>query len=104
MIGLYVYPQFRRIGIDTVKLHKEFSLDFKACGKADEVAYFLDYGIRVLNPKLNQKLNRPIDHPTFLKMVEYGIKEYIEKDQLVWRRRNELGKGKYFYGCELTFD
>lgn len=77
--------------------------DFKATGKADEVAYFLDYGIRVLNPKLNHKLNRPIDIPTLLKMVEYGIKEFIEKDQMVLSKRNELKKGKYFYGCELSY-
>ncbi|HEY5692551.1 MAG TPA: hypothetical protein VIS49_13935 [Cyclobacteriaceae bacterium] len=76
MIGLDVYPQFRRIGFDTIKLHKEFETDFKASGKKDEVAYFLDYGIRVLNPRVNQRLNRPLDHPTFLKMVEYGIREY----------------------------
>ena len=103
MIGLDVYPQFRRIGIDTIKLHKEFATDFKATGKTDEVAYFLDYGIRVLNPRLNKMLNRPHDHPTFLKMVEYGIRESIEKSQEVWKLRSEAGKGKYFYGCELTY-
>lgn len=103
MIGVSIYPQFRRLGFDTIKLHKEFITDFKASGERDETAYFLDYGLRVLNPMLNQRLNRPIDHPTFIKLVEYSIQDEIKRSQDVWTKRKELGKEGYWYGCELTY-
>lgn len=105
MIGVNVYPQFRKMGIDTIELHIEFIKAFKA-NKSDlrQVDYFLEYGMTVLNPILNKRLNRPVDHPTFLKLVEYGIRDIIKRDQSVYRKRTQLGLGAYEYGVELIFE
>lgn len=41
--------------------------------------WILEYGQRVLNPMMNQKLGRPADHPTFNNLLKYALKEEIEK-------------------------
>lgn len=41
--------------------------------------WILEYGQRVLNPLMNQKLGRPADHPTFNNLLKYALKDEIEK-------------------------
>lgn len=78
---MYVWPQLRKIGFDTEQLAKQFWDNHKEKGNGmSPNLYFLKWGVEVLQPMMNKKLNRPEDHPTFIKMMDYLMKPFIVKD------------------------
>ena len=82
----YVWREIRGLGIDTEPLGKRLWDDYAKSGKTvSENLYFLQWGIDVLNPILNQKLDRPLEHPTFAKMMEYLMQPFIAKDPFLNR-------------------
>src|SRR5258706_14931751 len=77
----YVWKEVGSLSIDTEPLGKRLWDDYAKSGKTvPENLYFLCWGIEILNPILNQKLNRPLGHPTCVKMMAYLMKPFIDKD------------------------
>lgn len=78
---VYVMPNLRQTGIDTTKVMRDCWQKYDDSDrKESQQNFFLKYGVRVINPLLNKKLNRPTDHPTFNDILEYSLKDVIAKD------------------------
>ncbi len=45
--------------------------------------WILEYGQAVLNPMMNKKLGRAVDHPTFNGMLLYALKDILDADPIV---------------------
>lgn len=45
--------------------------------------WFLEYGQRVINPLMNQKLGRAINHPTFNNLLKFALKDQIEANPTI---------------------
>lgn len=48
--------------------------------------YFYQWGLQVLNPILNHQLNRPQNHPTFERMMEYLMEPERKKKRQILDR------------------
>lgn len=105
-IGIFVYKQLRRVlSDDQVKMiAMNFNSYIEAKNNHNTISEFLEYGEKYINPILNEKLRREPNHPTFIKLVEYSISNYIERDSGVnWERINR-GLPHYKYGEQLIYD
>lgn len=90
---VHVMPNLRQTGIDTQKIMQAFWNEYDETGKKEsQTNFFLKYGVRVINPLLNKKLNRPPDHPTFNDILEYSLKEVIANDASLQRRKRKRVK------------
>ncbi len=49
--------------------------------------WFLEYGQRVINPLMNKKLGRPLDHPTFNNLLKFALKKEIEINPVIIQLR-----------------
>ena len=87
---MYVWEEFRRLGFDTQVIADEMWAKKKETAP-DELDgnFFLRYGVEVLQPMLNKRLNRPFDHPTFFNMLHYLLKHKIAKDP--WLNQQKRG-------------
>jgi hypothetical protein len=68
----YLYEEMRKLGFDTVKVAADFKKSYVEKGKhLPETNYFVHYGFEVIEPLLNERLNRPKGHPTFYNLIKY---------------------------------
>jgi len=105
--GVYVYPLFRQVLGEalTKKVIIEMNYEHRVQKKyKDWIDHFLNYGEEHINPVLNKALNREPDYPTFIKLVEYGLRLKIELDGHVRDERHKRGKPPYTYGQALTYE
>lgn len=74
-----VWDALKLAGFDTKAIAAQCWHDLKDSKKniSDE-KWFLIWGMEVLNPLMNLKLGRPIEHPSFRNMMEYALKEKID--------------------------
>jgi len=82
-IGLNILPNIKRVlgESKTQELIQSFWKEHdKGFSKYSADREFLIYGLKVINPLLNEKLKRPIDHPTFPALCEYALKDVIAVD------------------------
>lgn len=88
--SIYVVPQLRRVlgAKDTISVLTSFWQRDRTAGSPE----LLQFGLTDLNLILNEKLNRPADHPTFGRMVEYALKDVIQKDPYCKDLRNTKGE------------
>jgi hypothetical protein len=69
---MYLYEEMRTLGFNTEKVAAEFQKDYIQNDiKIPESNYFVQYGLRVIQPMLNERLNRPHDHPTFYNLIKH---------------------------------
>lgn len=105
-IGIFVYKQLRRVlGDDQVRMiATDFNAYIEAKNNHNTIPEFLEYGEQNINPILNQKLGREPNHPTFIKLVEFSISNYIERNSGVNWERIKRGLPRYKYGEQLIYD
>jgi hypothetical protein len=90
---VHVMPNLRQTGIDTQKVMQTFWDEYDETDKKEsQTNFFLKYGVRVINPLLNKKLNRPPEHPTFNDILEYSLQEVIANDASLQRRKRKKVK------------
>jgi hypothetical protein len=90
---VYVMPNLRQTGIDVPRVVRDCWEEYDLGDRKDSPeTFFLKYGVRVINPLLNKKLNRPADHPTFNDILEYSLEDVIAKDQGLQRELRKMKK------------
>ena len=90
---VYVMPNLRQTGIDVPRVVRDCWEEYDLSDRKDSPeAFFLKYGVRVINPLLNKKLGRPKDHSTFNDILEYSLEEVMAKDQNLQRELRKLKK------------
>ena len=90
---VHVMPNLRQTGIDVPRVVRDCWEEYDLSDRKDSPeTFFLKYGVRVINPLLNKKLNRPKDHPTFNDILEYSLEEVMAKDQNLQRELRKLKK------------
>ena len=81
-----VWREFRKIGMEPAEFAPQMwairDKDFKHMGNSD---FLFKYGIEVLEPIINEKLQRPAGYQSFNELMETALKEYIELNKYMWR-------------------
>ena len=89
---VYVMPALRKIGIDTTKILSDCWLEYdESDRKESQPKFFLKYGVRVVNPLLNEILQRPVGYPSFNEILEHALKDVIANDPSLPRRLKKKG-------------
>ncbi len=83
-----VLPHFQRVGLPSNVLDEMIDAYIKSGETVPYERWFLEYGQRVINPLMNQKLGRPNDHPTFNNLLKHALKEVIENNDLLKQFKN----------------
>lgn len=90
---VHVMPNLRQTGIDVPRIIRDLWEEYDLSDRKDSPeVHFLKYGVRVINPLLNKKLNRPVDHPTFNNILEYSLEDVMAKDQGLQRELRKMKK------------
>ncbi|CAN5344400.1 hypothetical protein BH09BAC3_BH09BAC3_08030 [soil metagenome] len=85
-----VLPQFEKIGLPASTMDDLIDGHIKSGEIVTYERWFLDYGQRVLNPLMNKKLGRAIDHPTFNSLLKYVLKDVMDESPIL----KHFSKGK----------
>ena len=78
-----VVPQFEKIGLPPSTMDDLINSYIKSGELVTYERWFLEYGQRVLNPLMNQKLGRAIDHPTFNSLLKYVLKDIMDESPIL---------------------
>ena len=90
---VHVMPNLRQTGIDLPRVVRDCWDEYDQSNRKDSPAtFFLKYGVRVINPIINKKLNRPPDHPSFNDILEYSLEEVIAKDRVLQKELKKIKK------------
>lgn len=76
-------PHFQRVGLPATLMDDVIDAYIKSGETVSYERWFLEYGQRIINPMMNQKLGRAKDHPTFNNLLKHALKEIIETDSLL---------------------
>ena len=83
-----VLPHFQRVGLPSTVLDDMIDAYIKSGEIVSYERWFLEYGQRVINPLMNQKLGRAKDHPTFNNLLKHALKEVLETDSILNQFKN----------------
>ncbi len=83
-----VLPHFQRVGLPATVLDDMIDAYIKSGEIVSYERWFLEYGQRVINPLMNQKLGRAKDHPTFNNLLKHALKEILETNTMLKQFRN----------------
>lgn len=83
-----VLPQFQRVGLSSTLMDELINAYIKSGETVSYERWFLEYGQQVINPLLNQKLGRAMDHPTFNNLLKHALKEILESNTFLKQFRN----------------
>ncbi|HZX74280.1 MAG TPA: hypothetical protein VFE57_07665 [Cyclobacteriaceae bacterium] len=73
-------PHFEKVGLDLNILDELINEYIKSGERVTYEYWFLEYGQRVINPTMNTKLKRDINHPTFNNLLRHALKEQLLSD------------------------
>gem|GEM_PF-3226454 len=76
-------PHFATVGLPIGILDELINAYIASGEKVTYSWWFLDYGQRVINPMMNEKLKRAKDHPTFNNLLKHALKEPLENDPIL---------------------
>jgi hypothetical protein len=83
-----LWPALEKLGYDTRTISSDFQKDYRADGRGyAESNYFLKWGVEKLQPKLNEHLKRPGDHPTFYKIMHTILEDVIDNNDYIRKKR-----------------
>lgn len=83
-----VLPHFQRVGLPSNVLDDMIDAYIKSGETVSYERWFLEYGQRIINPLMNQKLGRAKDHPTFNNLLKHALKEVLEADSILKQFKN----------------
>jgi hypothetical protein len=78
-----VLPHFQRVGLSATVVDEMINTYIKSGETVSYERWFLEYGQRIINPLMNQKLGRVKDHPTFNNLLKHALKEVLESNVLL---------------------
>jgi hypothetical protein len=78
-----VTAQFDKVGLNPSLMGDLIDSYVKSGELVSYERWFLEYGQRVINPLLNIKLNRAMNHPTFNNLLKHALKEVIEESPIL---------------------
>ena len=79
----FVLPQFEKIGLPSSTMDDLINSYIKSGELVSYERWFLEYGQQTLNPLINKKLERTIDHPTFNSLLNYVLKDIIDDSPIL---------------------
>jgi hypothetical protein len=83
-----VLPHFQRVGLPSNVMDEMINAYIKSGETVSYERWFLEYGQKVINPLMNQKLGRSKDHPTFNNLLKHALKEILESNTLLKQFKN----------------
>ena len=83
-----VLPHFQRVGFSSTVLDEMIDGYIKSGEVVAYERWFLEYGQRIINPLMNQKLGRAKEHPTFNNLLKHALKDILEADPVLKQFRN----------------
>lgn len=83
-----VLPHFQRVGLPEKVLDEMIDAYIKSGETVSYERWFLEYGQRIINPLMNQKLGRAQDHPTFNNLLRHALKDILKVDPILKQFRN----------------
>ncbi len=84
-----VLPQFEKIGLPLSTMDDLINNYIKSGEVVTYERWFLEYGQTVLNPLINTKLGRAIDHPTFNSLLKYVLKDIMDESPILGHFRKK---------------
>lgn len=76
-------PYFEKAGIAPTFVDEMINAYVASGEKVTYERWILEYGQFTLNPVMNKKLGRAIDHPTFNAMLLYVLKDIMDADPML---------------------
>jgi hypothetical protein len=78
-----VLPHYHKVGLPAHVLNDMIDAYIASGEQVPYERWILEYGQKVINPLMNKKLGRPVDHPTFNNLLKFALKEVIENDSIL---------------------
>src|SRR6478736_4258747 len=75
-----IMPHYNKIGLPVTVMNEMIDAYIASGEVVSYERWILEYGQRVINPLMNQKLGRAHNHPTFNNLLRFALKEIIEND------------------------
>ncbi len=75
-----VMPHYNKIGLPPSVWNEMIDAYIASGEHVSYERWILEYGQKIINPLMNQKLGRPAAHPTFNNLLKFSLKEVIEND------------------------
>lgn len=76
-------PHFERVGLPSNTVNEMIDAYIASGEKVTYERWVLEYGQTVLNPRMNAKLGRPLDHPTYNKMLLFALKDELSSNPIL---------------------
>ncbi len=83
-----VLPHFERVGLSPIAMDEMINAYVKSGETVSYERWFLEYGQRVINPLMNQKLGRAKEHPTFNNLLRHALKEILKTNMILKQFKN----------------
>lgn len=79
---MYVWPALDKLGFDCLKVAGEmWRMRNTVAPDSSDSVWILYYGFHFLQPAINEKLNRPADHPSWAEMLQTELKDILRKSR-----------------------
>ena len=78
-----ISPHFEKVGICKSTINEMIDSYISSGEKVSYERWFLEYGQTVINPIMNKKLGRSVDHPTFNNLLRHALKDIIASHPII---------------------